>query len=141
MHVQSFPAYFARVRDHNLPMTMSWQKRSEASEFVTDDDHEFCLWSPVPVEALTEDDLIWMLVAAAMQPYTTHLHVYIQNLTQDKSCVHHLMALMQKLEVLGYEPADFDVILTSSSMWNYLKVSLFSEDEVNYADPEADDDD
>lgn len=135
MDVQSFSEHLARIRDKHLPMLMSWARRTETTEFISNEDHifEVCLLSPV--HTLTADDLMWALVAAAIQPYSTHVHIRIPDLSTEQSCVHRMIAVLKELQRFAFDPFDYDVFEGARGI--YLRVSLFTEDEVHYANPEV----
>lgn len=113
------------VRDRGLSLKDSWITRFGYEEVRPD---WFELWTVVPLEDLTADDLMWALIAAALDPEVAHLVLFVF----PGSCsdpVYKIETLLEELSCYGFSPYDIDWALEESDGDHVLFLSVFSETE------------
>ncbi len=125
MDVQSFPTYFARLRDRNRSVIESWVTRMGLYE---EDTVSLEVSSIVPLEELTVDDVLYALVAAAVFTEISHLTLYVFPSTcPDPDSV--ITRLEKELRRLHFLPYAFDWKFDDETGDKALVMSVFSEDE------------
>jgi len=116
-----------------MPLEYSWNQR-----YGSDDEDGYCeeqffeLWTLKPLRELTLEDVLWCLVAAASNPFATHLRLYVFIGTQNayRSARKRYLALMQELEKqFGFSPSEDGSDFLSSDGDFSILISLFTEDE------------
>lgn len=126
MDSHMFISCLVKVRDRGRGLYASWRTRLGEEGDIPDTFH---LYTIVPFSQVTVDDLMWALVAAAMNPLMSHLalHVFFHGCTDIKVRVPRLL---QELEANGFSP-DFHCHYDqeSGNTEAMLIMSLFSEDE------------
>ncbi len=118
-------SHIAHVRDRKMSLCESWFTRFRDSEDTPD---WFELWTIVPLTELTADDIIWALIAAAMDPEAAHLilAVFPGNCANP---VHKIEELVNELTIYGFCPYDLDWSFEESAGEFLLRFSVFSEKE------------
>lgn len=125
MNAHSFASHYTRTRDRGLTLTQSWRQR-----FGEEGDcpEEFELWTCVPFLALTADDLLWALAAAALDRTASHLvlHVHSGASANTRTKVEELE---QALQIQGFLPHGIHWQIDNGD--NALVFSVFSEGETD----------
>lgn len=125
MDLHTFASHISEVRDRGLSLKDSWFARFGYAGAYPD---WFELWTIVPLERLTADDLIWALIAAALDPEVAHLVLIVF----PGSCpdpVYKIETLIEELSGYGFSPYNLDWMLEESNGDHALFLSVFSETE------------
>lgn len=125
MDAHTFGSHISEVRDRELSLRESWFTR------FGDEGNQagyFQLWTVVTLDNLTADDLMWALVAAALDPLVTHLILYVFPAVC-RNPKNKIDALIAELTGQGFSPFDFDWHLQESDGDQILIFSVFSEEE------------
>lgn len=125
MDVHSFASYYSSIRDHGLTLKQSWCTRFGDEGNCPE---HFELWTLVPLEHLTADDILWALVAAALDRTASHLVLYVftGSCTDPEAKV---CELEQELRSQGFLPYGLDWQFDDETGEKALLFSVFSEDE------------
>lgn len=128
MSAQTFGLHLAEARDHGRPLLLGWMARhgSEHPRTVP-----FVLWPTGKLDKLTVDDLLWCLIAAALDERSTHLELrfrpppsFLPPPEEDMD------ALLRELEELGFDSMDREGDYVGDSSGEiYLRFALFSTEE------------
>lgn len=125
MNAHTLASHVSEVRDHGLSLADSWFARFGESGAPPD---WFELWTIVPFEKLTADDLIWAITAAALDPEAANIVLFVF----PASCpdpVSKVGDLVNDLSHLGFSPYNIDWAFDESDGDNVLFLSVFSEAE------------
>ncbi|MGE5541215.1 MAG: hypothetical protein ACM3TU_02940 [Bacillota bacterium] len=98
----SFGLHLAETRDHGLTLNQSWFARHHGFGH-TKTQIPFRIWLPVFYDNLTVDDVIWCLVAAAMEPTATHVVLHVRQPVFAKPSHDRLCEIAASLAELGFE--------------------------------------
>lgn len=125
MDAHTFGSHISEIRDGELSLQDSWFTRHGHDGAQPDFFH---LWTLVPFEKLTVDDLIWALVAAALNPIVSHLVLYVfpASSSDPKGKIDELVA---QLTQQHFCPFDFDWRFNEADGDQILVFSVFSEKE------------
>ncbi|MEK7201631.1 MAG: hypothetical protein AAB737_03285 [Patescibacteria group bacterium] len=125
MSIHTLASHISEVRDRGLSLKDSWFARFGDLGAQPD---WFELWTVVPLEHLTTDDLIWALVAAALDPEAANLVLFVFPGT----CINPVQKiedLVGELAAYGFSPYNLDWAFEESDGDHVLFLSVFSESE------------
>lgn len=132
MSAERFTSFLPHLRDRGMPLLDSWCIRYYAEDNAEPKQDLFELWSTKPLYELTAEDLLWCLVAAANNPFATHLHLYtfIGDLKTHPLPSNTLQALIDSLEAeFGFNPSAVGHDFEDADAEHGILVSLFSAQE------------
>lgn len=131
MSGQLFTSFLPRIRDRGLSLVDSWSVRYGTGEEEQADEY-FDLWSIKLLQELTPEDLLWCLVAAASDPFATHLQLYVfigqgeANRTAEESFESLIDSFRDEF---GFFPSEYGTDFCGEDGDFCVMVSLFSNDE------------
>jgi len=130
MSGQKFTSFLPRIRDRGMELFTSWQMRYGTGKQPEEDYFE--LWSITPLWELTSEDLLWALVAAAQDPFVTHLCLYVYigtaSTCPDPDIVLDVL-IRNFVDSYGFMPLDVGEDFLDGEGEFRIILSLFSEDE------------
>lgn len=136
MSGQPFATFLPRIRDRGMPFLSSWVTRYYGEDTEPEDNY-FDLWSIKPLIELSVEDILWSLVAAAQDPFATHLQLYVF-IGNKKTCQFPnrvFKKLMKDLATqFGFSPMEWGTDFKDEDGDFSVVISLFSEHECDVAE-------